>query len=89
MNNVVEVSETEMVENLGFCLNLVTRGTSIKIIREDGSRVMMVPLPSREVNPPIGEVPDLPTNPEEFIDPVGTQNYVRETLGELEAELNS
>tara|TARA_B100001250_G_scaffold386488_1_gene383062 strand:- start:217 stop:486 length:270 start_codon:yes stop_codon:yes gene_type:complete len=89
MNNVVEVSETEMVENLGFCLNLVTRGTSIKVIREDGSRVMMVPLPNQEVNPPIGMVPDLPSDPDQFIDPVGTQNYVRETLGELETELNS
>ena len=88
MNNVVEVSDTELNENLGFCLNLVSRGTTLKIIREDGSRVMMVPLPNSEFNPPIGQVPELPVDPEQFVDPVGTESYVRETLDELKTEFN-
>jgi len=93
MNNVIEVTEQEAQENFDFLFNLVCRGTSIKIIRENGTRVMMVPLPTYKeatsFNPPIGGDFTLPTDPESFVDPVATRDYVREQLQEMQTELES
>lgn len=93
MNNIIEVTEQEAQDNFDFLFNLVCRGSSVKIIREDGTRVMMVPLPTYKeatsFNPPIGGDLGLPVDPESFVDPIGTRDYVREQLQEMQAELES
>jgi hypothetical protein len=93
MNSIIEVTEQEAQENFDFLFNLVCRGSSVKIIRENGTRVMMVPLPTYKeataFNPPIGGDFNLPTDPEAFVDPVGTRDYVSEQLREMQTELES
>ena len=88
MNNVIEVSEEEAVENLQFLINLVDRGTSVKIIRSGGRRIMMVPLPSVQDEIAPNEIDSLPVDTS-FVNPTATQNYVAESLSEMSREFNN
>lgn len=95
MNNVIEVTAQEAQDNFDFLFELCCRGTSIKILTDSGSRVMMVPLPTFQAagqqiemqQPPLPV--DLPRDPEEFVDPIATRNYVNEELSKMQTELKS
>ena len=55
----------------------------------------MVPVPEREKLqmqqnfPPVPGVGNLPVDPAEFVDPIGTRDYVNEQLSEMQKELES
>ncbi len=76
--SVIEVTEQEAQENFEFLFALVERGNTIKIVREGGN-VLMVPVPQREKLqmqqnfPPVPGVRNLPVDPAEFVDPIGTR----------------
>ncbi len=90
--SVIEVTEQEAQENFEFLFALVERGNTIKIVREGGN-VLMVPVPQREKLqmqqnfPPVPGVRNLPVDPAEFVDPIGTRYYVNEQLSEMQKEL--
>lgn len=93
--SVIEVTEQEAQENFEFLFALVERGNTIKIVREGGN-VLMVPVPEYKEKlqmqqnfPPVPGVGNLPVDPAEFVDPIGTRDYVNEQLESMQKELES
>jgi len=92
-NEAIEVTEQEVSDNFDFCIQLVERGNTLKIVREQGGNVLMVPVPQYKEafdfanNPPIPG--NLPVDPSEFVDPTATRNYVNDELSKMQAELES
>ena len=95
--SMIEVTEQEITENFDFCMSLVERGNTLKIVREGGN-VLMVPIPDYkqalddiQSHPPIPSPSfgGLPVDPSEFVDPIATSDYVREELSKMQTELES
>ena len=94
--SMIEVTEKEVSDNFNFCIQLVERGNTLKIVREQGGNVLMVPVPQYKEafdlanNPPIPGIPgNLPVDPSEFVDPTATRNYVNDELSKMQTELES
>jgi len=61
--NISDITEKEFIDNFEFVFNMVERnGTSFRITREDGSKVMMIPI--RQYAAPVD--PDVLAQVEEF-----------------------
>lgn len=91
IGNIIEVKLEEIQENFDFCLTLVDRGHTIKIVQEGKPSVLMVPVPEYQkyasaVRDPSPELP-LPSNWQP--DPIGVRQYVSEELAEMQKELDS
>jgi hypothetical protein len=78
MNNFLEIEEKEFSQNFDFCLTLVQRGTTIKIITEQGKAILCVPIND--------ELKDLITNNIPLETPGIDQMSIAEDLKELEQE---
>ena len=61
--NISDITEKEFIDNIDFVFNMVQRnGTTFRITREDGSKVMMIPI--RQYAAPVD--PDVLEQVEEF-----------------------
>ncbi len=78
MNNFLEIAEDEFSQNFDFCLTLVQRGTTIKIVTNQGKAVLCVPIND--------ELKDLITNNIPLETPDVDQMSIAEDLKELEQE---
>jgi antitoxin (DNA-binding transcriptional repressor) of toxin-antitoxin stability system len=90
-SNIIEVKLEEIEKNLNFCLTLVDRGHTIKIVQEGKPSVLMVPVPEYQKFASIVEdpSPQLPLPANWQPDPVGVRQYVTEELAEMQKELDS
>ena len=92
MSSLLEFKIEEVQENLDFCLTLVERGHTIKIVQEGKPSVLMVPVPEyvnsyAQANDDLP--PDLPMPSDWKPDPAGVAQYVNEELSAMQEELNS
>lgn len=92
MSSLLELKIEEVQENLDFCLTLVERGHTIKIVQEGKPSVLMVPVPEyvksyAQANDDLP--PDLPMPSDWKPDPAGVAQYVNEELSAMQEELNS
>lgn len=89
-SNIIEVKLEEIQENLDFCLTLVDRGHTIKIIQEGKPSVLMVPVPEYQKYGNMVEdpSPQLPIPSDWRPDPVGVKQYVTEELASMQKELD-
>jgi hypothetical protein len=78
MNNFLEIAEDEFSQNFDFCLTLVQRGTTLKIVTNEGKAVLCVPIND--------ELKDLITNNIPLETPGVDQMSIAEDLKELEQE---
>lgn len=90
IGNIIEVNVEEIQENLDFCLTLVDRGHTIKIVQEGKPSVLMVPVPEYQKYASIVEdpSPQLPLPANWQPDPIGVRQYVSEELAEMQKELD-
>jgi antitoxin (DNA-binding transcriptional repressor) of toxin-antitoxin stability system len=90
IGNIIEVKVEEIQENLDFCLTLVDRGHTIKIVQEGKPSVLMVPVPEYQKYASIVEdpSPQLPLPANWQPDPIGVRQYVTEELAEMQKELD-
>lgn len=90
IGNIIEVNVEEIQENLDFCLTLVDRGHTIKIVQEGKPSVLMVPVPEYQKYASIVEdpSPQLPLPANWQPDPIGVRQYVTEELTEMQKELD-
>lgn len=90
-SNIIEVKLEEIQENLDFCLTLVDRGHTIKIIQEGKPSVLMVPVPEYQKFASVVEdpSPQLPIPADWRPDPIGVKQYVTEELAAMQKELDS
>lgn len=79
MQGLIQLTEEEVASNFDFCLTLVERGHTIKIVTNAGTIVMMTPIAKQSVANQL----TLPEDIEEFIDPAATAQYVAESLQEM------
>lgn len=77
MNNFLEIAEKEFSENFDFCLTLVQRGTTLKIITDEGKAVLCVPIADELKDLIKQNVPEVPG-----VDAI----QIAEDLKELEQE---
>lgn len=90
-SNIIEVKLEEIENNLDFCLTLVDRGHTIKIVQDGKPSVLMVPVPEYQKFASIVEdpSPQLPLPANWQPDPVGVKQYVTEELAEMQKELDN
>jgi antitoxin (DNA-binding transcriptional repressor) of toxin-antitoxin stability system len=90
-SNIIEVKLEEIQENLDFCLTLVDRGHTIKIVQEGKPSVLMVPVPEYQKFASMVEdpSPQLPIPEDWKPNPIGVKQYVTEELAEMQKELDS
>jgi antitoxin (DNA-binding transcriptional repressor) of toxin-antitoxin stability system len=90
-SNIIEVKLEEIQENLDFCLTLVDRGHTIKIVQEGKPSVLMVPVPEYQKFASMVEdpSPQLPIPADWKPNPIGVKQYVTEELAEMQKELDS
>ena len=90
-SNIIEVKLEEIQENLDFCLTLVDRGHTIKIVQEGKPSVLMVPVPEYQKFASMVEdpSPQLPIPEDWKQNPIGVKQYVTEELAEMQKELDS
>jgi hypothetical protein len=79
MQGLIQLTEEEVSSNFDFCLTLVERGHTIKIVTAAGTIVMMTPIAKKS----IADQLTLPEEIEEFVDPAATAQYVAESLQEM------
>jgi hypothetical protein len=82
MQGLIQLTEEEVSSNFDFCLTLIERGHTLKIVTNGGTIVMMTPIAKKS----IADQLSLPEDIEEFIDPAGTAQYVAESLNEMTRE---
>jgi len=90
IGNIIEVKLEEIQENFDFCLTLVDRGHTIKIVQEGKPSVLMVPVPEYQKYASVVEdpSPQLPIPADWRPDPIGVKQYVTEELAEMQKELD-
>ena len=80
--NIISLTHEEFTENVDFAFKLASKGHSLKIKTKDNI-VLLVTADASEVNDPENPEINIPT-PEDFVpDPVGTQQFVTQALGEM------
>jgi len=86
IGNIIEVKLEEIQENFDFCLTLVDRGHTIKIVQEGKPSVLMVPVPEYQKYASVVEdpSPQLPIPADWRPDPIGVKQYVTEELAEMQ-----
>lgn len=77
MNNLIEVTEEEFSTNISFLLTLVQRGSTIKIITNEGKAVLCVPIGDELKDLFKSSIPEVPG-----VDPMS----IAEDLKDLEQE---
>jgi|TARA_B100001113_G_scaffold338207_1_gene320153 hypothetical protein len=80
--NIISLTQEEFTENVDFAFKLASKGHSLKIKTNDNI-VLLVTAVASEVNDPENPELNIPS-PDEFVpDPVATQAYVTQSLGEM------
>tara|TARA_B100000287_G_scaffold168347_1_gene158844 strand:- start:396 stop:653 length:258 start_codon:yes stop_codon:yes gene_type:complete len=80
--NIISLTQKEFTENVDFAFTLAKKGHSLKI-KTDDNIVLLVTAVASEVNDPENPELNIPS-PDEFVpDPVATQAYVTQALGEM------
>jgi len=87
-SSIIELKLEEVEQNFDFCLTLVERGHTLKIVIDGKPSVLMVPVPEYKKYASIDEdvSPELPMPADWRPDPVGVRQYVSEELAEIEKE---
>lgn len=86
---IIELKLEEVEKNFDFCLTLVDRGHTIKIVQDGKPSVLMVPIPEYQKYADVVEsIPDIPMPADWKPDPVGVRQYVHEELAEMQKELD-
>lgn len=79
--NLINLTHEEFAENVDFSFSLVEKGHTLKVVTNKGKVILMTAVATEVTGAP--EEVRIP-NPEEFVpDPVGTRQFVQETLGEI------
>ena len=80
--NIIQLTQAELQENLPFSLNLVEKGHTLKVTTDNGIVCIISPVASVAQDPQEPEL-NIP-KPEEFVpDPVGTRQFVDQSLQEM------
>ncbi|UNH61176.1 hypothetical protein SSZBM1_59 [Synechococcus phage S-SZBM1] len=88
-SGIIELKLEEVEANFDFCLTLVDRGHTIKIIQDGKPSVLMVPIPEYQKYASMVEdpSPQIPMPADWRPDPVGVRQYVNEELSSMQQEL--
>lgn len=91
--SIIEMSVEEVESNFDLCLTLCGRGHTIRITRQSGGSVLMVPIPEYEkalesIETAKDPNPPLPMPGGWQPDPVGVRQYVDEELTSMQKEFN-
>ena len=80
--NIIQLSQSELQDNLPFSLSLVEKGHTLKVTTDKGIVCIISPVASVAEDPQEPEL-NIP-NPDEFVpDPVGTRAFVDGAMREM------